>query len=564
MPAKFSRYRRQSKKNSCATKNGDGVRKRGSPNSAEENMRKSEVLETFNVGPKGGIYLAGSKRSVSLEHARSKLTRTDFGALVTVLERYAAGKGTGHGERKEERTSPTHRTETVVRNAASEEAHVHESRPKRGVRAKERNTPAVTPRPKAKHTEKESTLDVTGSERESGETKTDSNGVLTVVRERQTLNPDKEMLLEREISKLENKSAVESTLSLAHIKRVLGPHQLVVQTLASLQLRFFTWGELHYGGVACPMDVTHYERASFAQFTRALVAAFPEQQFDLFLEARYHVKGQAAPVRELKWPREEGELVQYYTLSHVWDDFRHCLVPTKTECHEAANLRVHYVDTRVIFASWNRAGQDYVSDTARHLDLLDDVHQLVNDVWETGSRLLGPKKMRAISSLAQLIVTVIKLETQIVHIRFPHVVARLRAMWTNKVAHTCDVLDRMRTTSVADILKEPDIWRVTAACREFVYTTWVSVMDVYTLARMFRCYGRGGATSLNLMFYGGSAHSDVYTQFINDCSEDSTTIFSAVQPSTYDTNKCLDVTLANWTAIMKPLVTDARLPPPCP
>jgi hypothetical protein len=539
-------------------------------------MHQWKMPPTFSVGPRGGIYLAGSKRTVSLEDARGKLTRTDFEALAAAVERYVAGKGTGRGESKGERALPARLSETAAGEEVSEKTHVREGRPQRGMRAKVHDTPAATAaaaRWKARRAEKGSVLDRMGLERKDEDAKAkgkaNAGGVETVVRDRQTSKPDarlaaKEMLLERKLPKMENKWILEPVLSLARIKRVLGPHQLVVQTLASLQLRFFTWGELHYGGVACPRDVSQSERASFAEFTRALVTTFPEQQFDLFLEARYHVKGQAAPVREIEWPRQAGEPIQYYNLTHVWDDFRHCLVPTKTECREAANLRVHYVDTRVIFNSWNRAGQDYAQDKDRRLDLLDDVHELVNDVWKTGSHLLGPEKMRTISSLAQLIAGVIKLETQIAHIRFPHVVARLRAMWASKVARTCDVLDRMRTASVAVIIKEPELWRVVAACREFVFTTWMSVMDVYTLARMFRCYGHGGATSANLVFYGGSAHSDAYTKFIQDCSADSATIFSVVQTSTHEENKCLDVTGANWPAIMKPMATDAGLPPPCP
>ena len=225
------------------------------------------------------------------------------------------------------------------------------------------------------------------------------------------------------------------------------------------------FGEMHTFDRQCISELPKQKSILFHNFLDMALRSNQDKLYDFYLEMNYIQKATGVS----KFRRTSG------TFGFIEGLLTYCLLFDKRSCNYP-NLRAHYVDIRytAINENFDRVDELYNSGLQIPADL---AHRCINDIEKL---LIGDK----------LIVK------EISKSYYPDQL-RLFAL-ASFIAHRDNILQTLAMDSQVNPIR--------------IILFYALVMDVYTLARMFRYFD--GQPVKNIVVYVGDAHARNYNDFI--------------------------------------------------
>lgn len=373
---------------------------------------------------------------------------------------------------------------------------------------------------------------------------------------------------------------------LGDITNVLGPISISIYQLPEEHKTILIFGELHEKEYTCKPDVNVTKQAlPTNKFFETLALAYPQTQFDFFLEAAYKSKRQ---------DKYRGYLVggpKVFDMGRLIQDWEPCLRIAKEDCQLPDNARAHYVDIRdhPLFGrfhpTWMTVGKEEVfalnlPDTIAEflklhqqgsakedlpyptveearsmaITVLTQVRALIAESWAQAKKLYSPAELKGITTLDELWFKALKIGKQIDAIKSPTLRREVLTYWNVKVQTPVREAEAVLKKSNQELIGSTtaDFIKVAgdltfAPIGRFLWST-VYLMDTYTIARMLRSF-QGGRDPEFIGYYAGDAHSENIREFF--------IVYLNLQPLVHRTDrpamypmKCISVKGIDWNRIV--------------
>lgn len=357
---------------------------------------------------------------------------------------------------------------------------------------------------------------------------------------------------------------------------VRGPTNLTVHSSARYNKKWAIFGETHRALVTCPpgqlsIPIHTYLRQVFREHLDTVV--------DFFLES---------PVAN---EEEEFNRTDTIDLSTLQEDFRNCLKIDKSLCN-LPNVRVHYTDVRQTreMEALLAAPISWVENTAipQLLKIQNDVmHEQYFTRLDRAYEIIKAKEqeLKGVlqSPLIKKLATSIKLTKQLTDVPFPEVRLALKEFWNDQIRAHMEVLTDAfaqpfpdnnnveKRLGASSILRQIEIELLKNRVRRW-HITWINMtgrlLDVFTLARMFRCFAPRAGLKLSgepthIFFYGGTLHAEGIRLFLQNYLPASSVTGAVVGKDMGF--KCLEIPATTWPSFFSAFPPSASsYSSPCP
>ena len=362
----------------------------------------------------------------------------------------------------------------------------------------------------------------------------------------------------------------------------------------------------------------------FTNYMMALALKYPNKQIDIVLEENFVSKKS-----DRRW--NSNAVQDVYDLSTVLKEWSPCLEVDKTQCTGPPNVRFTYVDfrgfpvfipirdspidtklqppepfnyyglllfLRLQMENWKMqdlAERYKIDSTEEFYDTLQRgvtaFFLSLDQVWTEAQKIYGNElTAKNISTLPRLVWFVLKMDKQLSAVRSTRAQHMLEDYYKENIADPLHKIGEYQHRNENEnilgtkeefvtmlrnqdsLVNQQKIQQIRGLLETIITIDTVAgtaFMDLYTLARMLRCFQEASGSRFvepsYIFFYGGDAHSRNYRKFLTQLSQEAGDPPPVVAPDSKEPEqmKCLSVENISWDNFFLPFAPVPGLRP-CP
>lgn len=312
-----------------------------------------------------------------------------------------------------------------------------------------------------------------------------------------------------------------------NVKYIVGPISVTEHISPEFNKKFLIFGDIHSYNTVCPKDYSNKNTIHFNNYLQKLFKTRDEngdlKQFDLFVEFDYKPKHSKKIYEGIEgfFKRSERYPENIY-FSQLYDEFYECFKVDKKDC-KFKNVRFHYADVR-IGKEIQVVVEDLWFDILDFINLLEEgelSHKQIKYFETLFKNKYKPSLInKNLINFKNLLIKN-KIDKQIENVTDSFIKHLLLDMKNTFLKESID-LTKIYESDIYDFftvnLKDNFDSKIKVKKLEKfeqrLADLHTSLMDMYTIGRIFRVYKDGSQNSENIIIFAGDFHSNVYREFL--------------------------------------------------